>query len=178
METSLSGWKRSCYCAQVEEGLAGQEVTLMGWVQRRRNLGGLIFVWLRDRSGIVQLVFDSAQDAALQEQAETIRHEDVLAVKGVVVRRQEKDVNRDLATGAIAVSYTHLDVYKRQRHGRRPGFTDAELPEKAEPLYEAALQRLAGYGLRVQKGRFGADMQVELVNDGPVTLLLDSKKKF
>lgn len=116
METSLSGWKRSCYCAQVEEGLAGQEVTLMGWVQRRRNLGGLIFVWLRDRSGIVQLVFDSAQDAALQEQAETIRHEDVLAVKGVVVRRQEKDVNRDLATGAIEIAVKELKVLSRSEN--------------------------------------------------------------
>lgn len=116
METSLSGWKRSCYCAQVEESRAGQEVTLMGWVQRRRNLGGLIFVWLRDRSGIVQLVFDSAQDAALQEQAETIRHEDVLAVKGVVVRRQEKDVNRDLATGAIEIAVKELKVLSRSEN--------------------------------------------------------------
>ena len=55
-------------------------------------------------------MFDSAQDAALQEQAETIRHEDVLAVKGVVVRRQEKDVNRDLATGAIEIAVKELKV--------------------------------------------------------------------
>ena len=116
METSLSGWKRSCYCAQVEESRAGQEVTLMGWVQRRRNLGGLIFVWLRDRSGIVQLVFDSAQDAALQEQAETIRHEDVLAVKGIVVRRQEKDINKELATGAIEIAVKELKVLSRSEN--------------------------------------------------------------
>ena len=83
-----------------------------------------------------------------------------------------------LDIGGEALMISQFTLLGDARHGRRPGFTDAELPEKAEPLYEATLQRLAGYGLRVQKGRFGADMQVELVNDGPVTLLLDSKKKF
>ncbi|MFR2970281.1 MAG: OB-fold nucleic acid binding domain-containing protein, partial [Christensenellaceae bacterium] len=56
MSELLNGWKRSGMCADFDTAHVGQEVTLMGWVQRRRNLGGLIFVWLRDRSGIIQVV--------------------------------------------------------------------------------------------------------------------------
>ncbi|MDR0928239.1 MAG: D-aminoacyl-tRNA deacylase, partial [Oscillospiraceae bacterium] len=64
------------------------------------------------------------------------------------------------------------------RHGRRPGFSAAARPEAAVPLYEGFCQTLRAAGLRVETGVFQADMQVELINDGPVTLLLDSKKGF
>ena len=87
----------------------------MGWAQRRRDLGNLIFVWLRDRTGIVQVVFDASDDAALFAKAEQIRSEYCLAVTGEVKARTPENVNPALKTGTFeAVSYTHLDVYKRQ----------------------------------------------------------------
>lgn len=64
------------------------------------------------------------------------------------------------------------------RHGRRPSFTDAEIPGKAEPLYEYFVGKCRGFGLPVETGRFQTDMQVSLVNDGPVTILIDSRKNF
>ena len=64
------------------------------------------------------------------------------------------------------------------RHGRRPGFTDAAAPEMANAMYEQCAENLRALGLTVQTGRFQTDMQVHLVNDGPVTLLLDSHKRF
>ncbi|WP_138296110.1 MULTISPECIES: D-aminoacyl-tRNA deacylase [unclassified Clostridium] len=116
------------------------------------------------------------------EKGDTLKDGEYLCDKIVNLRIFEDEAGKMnlslLDIGGEALMISQFTLLGDARHGRRPGFTDAELPEKAEPLYEAALQRLAGYGLRVQKGRFGADMQVELVNDGPVTLLLDSKKKF
>lgn len=64
------------------------------------------------------------------------------------------------------------------RHGRRPSYIAAARPEEAIPLYERAIERFAGQGIKTEHGVFGADMKVALVNDGPVTILLDSRKRF
>ena len=80
MAESMSGLKRSCRCAEVTSNNIGEKLTLMGWVQKRRNLGSLIFIDLRDRSGLMQLVFDeNVNDKALFEKAETLRSEFVIA---------------------------------------------------------------------------------------------------
>jgi aspartyl-tRNA synthetase len=110
MMESLGGWKRTCMCAELDIKGVGRSVTLMGWAQRRRDLGSLIFVWLRDRSGIVQAVFDQSKDAALFEKAVQIRGEYVLAVRGVVTARDEKNVNPDMATGGIEVAVSELKI--------------------------------------------------------------------
>jgi aspartyl-tRNA synthetase len=107
---SLGGWKRTCMCAEIAKKDVGRTVTLMGWAQRRRDLGSLIFVWLRDRSGIVQAVFDQSKDAALFEKAVQIRSEYVIALNGVVTLRDEKNVNRDIATGEIEVAVSELKI--------------------------------------------------------------------
>lgn len=110
MSELLNGWKRSGMCADFDTAHVGQEVTLMGWVQRRRNLGGLIFVWLRDRSGIIQVVFDENRDAASFEKAESLRSEFVIAVKGKIAKRDEQNINRDLKTGEIEVEVSELKI--------------------------------------------------------------------
>lgn len=110
MSELLNGWKRSGMCADFGLAQAGQDVTLMGWVQRRRNLGGLIFIWLRDRSGIIQVVFDENRDAASFEKAESLRSEFVIAVKGKVAKRDDQNINKDLKTGEIEIEASELKI--------------------------------------------------------------------
>ena len=82
MGEALSGLKRTHYSGELREAHIGQTVTLMGWVQKRRNLGSLIFVDLRDRSGICQIVFDTAVSEEAFEKANGIRSEYVIAITG------------------------------------------------------------------------------------------------
>lgn len=110
MNETMGSWKRTCYCTQPDIQQAGQEVILMGWAQRRRDLGSLIFVFLRDRSGLIQVVFDQSDDAALFEKAGKIRNEYVLAIKGVVRVRNERDVNPNMETGSIEVLARDLKI--------------------------------------------------------------------
>lgn len=110
MAESMRGLHRTHRCAEVSEENVGSTVTVMGWVQRRRNLGSLIFVDLRDRSGILQIVFD--EDSVGKdgfEKAGTIRNEFVIAVVGTVQRRSAA-VNEQLKTGAIEVNATSLRI--------------------------------------------------------------------
>src|SRR5262249_43290673 len=88
----------------------------------------------------------------------------------------EGKMNRDVAEvgGAVLVG-SQFTLYGDCRKGRRPSFIDAALPEKAIPLYEAFVEALRAQGIPTATGRFGAMMQVELVNDGPVTVIVDSK---
>ncbi len=104
MAEFLDGWKRSCMCAELTEESVGKKVILMGWVQRTRNMGGIIFVWLRDRSGIVQVVFNSdTLDEAAYKVGVDVRSEYVLALRGTVQKRDEGAVNQSLKTGTIEV---------------------------------------------------------------------------
>jgi D-tyrosyl-tRNA(Tyr) deacylase len=81
------------------------------------------------------------------------------------------------AGGAMLV-VSQFTLYGDCRKGRRPGFTDAARPDVAEPLYRAFVAELRGQGIAVETGQFQTEMQVSLVNDGPVTLLIDSRKQF
>ncbi|MFY9498400.1 MAG: aspartate--tRNA ligase [Tepidanaerobacteraceae bacterium] len=94
--------KRNFYCGNLRPEHEGKEVCLAGWVQTRRDLGGLIFVDLRDRSGVVQVVFNPEQKEAF-ETADKLRTEYVIAVKGKVVKRPEENVNPKISTGYIEV---------------------------------------------------------------------------
>ncbi len=103
--------KRTHMCGEVRTEDVGKQVILKGWVQRSRNLGGLIFVWLRDHTGIVQAVFDStAMDADTFALAESLRGEFVIEVAGIVRSRAADAVNEKLATGAVEVAATELSV--------------------------------------------------------------------
>ncbi len=111
MAETIKGLHRTHYCGTLRESDAGKEVTLFGWVQRQRDLGQLIFVDLRDRSGIVQLTFDETTDRAVFDKAFTVRSEYVLAVRGVVRVRSAK--NADLPTGDIEVLVEELRILNR-----------------------------------------------------------------
>ena len=97
MAESMKGLKRTHYCGDVE-GI-GKEVTVGGFVQKIRNLGNLIFIDLRDRTGIVQLAFNDETDKEIFEKASSCRSEYVLMAKGIV--RKRESVNKDIKTGEI-----------------------------------------------------------------------------
>jgi len=95
--------KRSVYCGDLRKEDVQREVTLLGWVHRRRDLGGLIFVELRDRQGVVQVVFNPEINPETHRKAEALRSEYVIGVKGTVVLRPEGAANPNLSTGEIEV---------------------------------------------------------------------------
>ena len=102
--------KRTHYCGTVRESDIGKEVCVMGWVQRQRDLGALIFIDLRDRTGIVQLAFDSETEQEIFDKAFGIRAEYVLAVHGVVRPRGEGAVNPNLPTGMVEIFVKELKI--------------------------------------------------------------------
>jgi len=97
-------------CGELRAAHAGSEVALYGWIQRRRDHGGLLFIDLRDRTGLVQLVFNSEGDRELFAAAESLRSEYVIAVRGEVVRRDPDNVNPALKTGEIEVRVKSLEI--------------------------------------------------------------------
>lgn len=110
MAEKLGNWKRTGMCQAFSEKDIGKSVTLMGWVNSRRNLGGLIFAWLRDRSGVIQLVFDEAEKKSYFADAQSLRSEYVIAVKGQIAARAPENYNDDLATGRIEVRVEELKI--------------------------------------------------------------------
>lgn len=111
MSESMKGLIRTHRCTEVSESNIGQEIIAMGWVQKRRDLGGVIFVDLRDRSGILQIVIDegSIGNEGFQK-AEKIRSEYVIAVKGIVEKRAEDTINLNIQTGTIEVRAKELRI--------------------------------------------------------------------
>ena len=102
--------KRTCLCAELSAANVGQTVCVMGWAQKQRDLGALIFIDLRDRSGIVQLAFDDATDREAFDKAFTVRAEFVLCAHGVVRPRGEGAVNKNIPTGEIEIAVTELKI--------------------------------------------------------------------
>ena len=105
---TMNGLKRTDYCGTLNANFVGKEVTVAGWVQRRRDLGALIFIDLRDRTGVVQLAFDDNTDRTVFDKAFTVRSEYVLMAKGVVRERSSK--NKDIPTGDIEIEVKDLRV--------------------------------------------------------------------
>jgi aspartyl-tRNA synthetase len=103
---------RTEYCGQLNLAHVGQEVTLCGWVNRRRDLGGLIFIDMRDREGIVQVFFDPDQKAAFDKAFE-LRNEFCIQIVGTVRARPESQVNKDMATGEVEVFAHQLEIINR-----------------------------------------------------------------
>ena len=129
---TIQNQKRTHYCTQLSEESIGHEVTVAGWVQKVRNLGNLIFVDLRDRSGILQLAFDDATARPLFEKAETLRCEYVVQATGVVRRREA--VNNDIPTGRIEVFVGELLILGK---AQTPPF---EITEKTNVKEELRLK--------------------------------------
>ena len=110
MGEALGDWKRTCYCGDLRAENIDQEVTLMGWVNRRRDLGGLVFIDLRDREGIAQVVFNPKFSPGAHAKAASLRNEYVIAVQGKVVARPAGTENPELKTGQLEVQAEDLKV--------------------------------------------------------------------
>ena len=113
MSEQLMGWKRTDYCANFTLADIGKPVTLMGWVQTRRDLGALIFIDLRDRSGLMQVVFDASKFQGDFSAVEGLRSEFVIAVQGEIVKRDDATINEKLPTGLIEVKVDALKVLSK-----------------------------------------------------------------
>jgi len=146
MSESLGTLKRSHYLTQVNETLAGQTVTVMGWVNKRRALGQLVFIALRDRTGLLQIKIDEQSNPEIFKKVESVRGEYVLAVKGTVALRAEKDINADMETGKVEVIAEELRILSE---AETPPFSvmdegvanDLRLKHRYLDLRRPALQR-------------------------------------
>ncbi len=135
MAESMQGLKRTHRCTEVSTENIGEKVTVMGWVQKRRNLGALIFVDLRDRSGILQIVFD--QDTVGEEgflKAGTLRNEFVIAVEGLVQKRSAA-VNENLKTGDIEVAAESIRILSESETPPFPIEEDSQTRDEVRLKY-------------------------------------------
>src|SRR5438128_8700118 len=103
-------FERTVACGMVGAEHLGKAITLAGWVNKRLDHGGLIFIDLRDRTGLMQLVFNSEFSHDAHEQAHKVRSEYVIYVRGKVVERAAETINTDIATGKWELHVTHLDI--------------------------------------------------------------------
>lgn len=142
MADSISGLKRTAYCAQFDMSNIGEEITVFGWVQRQRDLGNLIFIDLRDRTGIIQLSFNDQTDREVFAKAQSVRSEYVVAAVGTVKERESK--NKDLPTGDIEVIVSDFRI-----------ISNAETPpfeiEKSEKVGDETTLKYRYLNLRNEK---------------------------
>jgi len=131
LNDKLGDLKRTHRCGDLTAEQIGQDVCVMGWVQRRRDLGGLIFIDLRDRTGIVQLALDPDRDLASHKKAEQVRNEFVLAARGKVSPRPEGTVNPKMKTGEVEIEITELLILNRSE---TPPFMLDEFTDVAENI--------------------------------------------
>jgi len=131
----LGDLKRTGYCGDINKKDVNREVTLLGWVQRRRDLGGLIFIELRDRQGIVQVVFNPEVSPGAHEKAQSLRSEYVAGIKGIVVARPEGTANLKLRTGEIEVLAKELKILNVAKTPPFPVEDEAEVAEETRLKY-------------------------------------------
>ncbi|SDM21887.1 aspartate--tRNA ligase [Bacillus sp. OK048] len=122
---------RTYFCGDVPESAIGEKITLKGWVAKRRDLGGLIFIDLRDRSGLVQVVFNPDVSKAALETAEKIRNEYVLDIEGTVIAREEGTINPNLKTGKIEVQADMVNIINE---AKTPPFVISDKTDASEDI--------------------------------------------
>ncbi|PDM41448.1 MULTISPECIES: aspartate--tRNA ligase [unclassified Geobacillus] len=122
---------RTYYCGEITEKAIGEKVVLKGWVQKRRDLGGLIFIDLRDRTGIVQVVFSPEVSKEALNVAEKVRNEYVLSVEGTVVAREEGTINPNLPTGKIEIQAERITIINE---AKTPPFVITDQTDVAEEV--------------------------------------------
>ncbi len=113
MQKGLAGLKRTNYCGEISTAEIGEKVVLMGWAAKYRNLGGLLFIDMRDRTGIVQIVFDETCDKDIFDLATSIRTEFAIGIEGEVRNRAAEAINKNMKTGEVEVVASKLVIYSK-----------------------------------------------------------------
>ena len=131
----LGDLRRTHSCGVLNTSDTGKTALLMGWVHRRRDLGGLIFIHLRDRDGITQLVFDESKNAAAHKRAQELSSEYVIAVEGLVERRSSDTVNPNIATGEVEVAVAKLWILNESRTPPFPLEDNVDVKEEVRLKY-------------------------------------------
>jgi aspartyl-tRNA synthetase len=131
----LGDLRRTHHCGELRAADAGKRAILMGWVHRRRDLGGVIFVHLRDREGVTQVVFHEGGDTAVHERAEQLRSEYVVAVEGTVTLRSAETVNPALATGEVEVVAERVWILNDSKTPPFPMEEEVDVSEEARLKY-------------------------------------------
>ncbi len=131
----LGNLRRTHSCGELRVADAGAKVVLMGWVHRRRDLGGVIFIHLRDRYGITQLVFDESKDPETHQRAQELGSEFVIAAEGLVALRGEGTVNPNISTGEVEVAVSKLWILNESRTPPFPLEDDADVKEDIRLKY-------------------------------------------
>ncbi len=167
MAESMKGWKRSHRCGEVSNALIGETVTVMGWVQKQRNKGGIIFVDLRDRSGILQLIFEeNVCGAESFAKAEKLRSEFVVAVVGTVEKRAGA-ANENLATGDIEVIAKEIRILSEAETPPFPIEADSKTKEELRLKYRYLdLRRPDIQNNIILRSKIAANIREFLVKEG------------
>jgi aspartyl-tRNA synthetase len=131
----LGDLRRTHTCGQLRASDVGQTALLMGWVHRRRDLGGVFFIHLRDRDGVTQIVFHADASAELHAKAEMLGSEYVIAVEGTVAKRAPETINATLATGEVEVAATKLWILNESRTPPFPMEETVDVKEDARLKY-------------------------------------------
>lgn len=129
MAEGMTGLKRTSLCAEIDQAAFGREMTLMGWCHKQRNLGGLIFITLRDRSGEIQLLIDENCSDDLRAKATEVRSEYVIAVRGILQKRSAP--NPDMPTGNVELLVQELRILNE---AKTPPFYIEEAVDANETL--------------------------------------------
>ncbi len=131
----LGDLRRTHSCGELRSSDAGKQAILMGWVHRRRDLGGVVFIHLRDREGVTQLVFNEATDGALHQKVELLGAEYVIAVEGVVKTRSAETINSAIATGEVEVAVEKLWILNESRTPPFPMEESIDVNEESRLKY-------------------------------------------
>ena len=131
----LGDLRRTHSCGQLRSADTGNKALLMGWVHRRRDLGGLIFIHLRDRDGITQLVFDESKNAEAHKRAQELSSEYVIAVEGLVEKRSSDTVNPSIATGEVEIAVSKLWILNESRTPPFPIEDNVDVKEEVRLKY-------------------------------------------
>lgn len=131
MTDLLGNMRRTHTCGQLRKSDVGKEVVLMGWVQRRRDHGGVIFIDFRDRTGLTQIVFNPEISASVHEKAQVLRSEFVIGIRGTVVARPDEMVNQKMDTGEVEVFVCELKILS---HAQTPVFQIEDRAEASESI--------------------------------------------
>lgn len=128
-------YKNRSYCGEITASDTGKNVELTGWVDRKRDLGGIIFIWVRDITGLIQVVFDSAVSPELTEKTNDIKNEYCVYIKGIVNKRSKDAVNPDLKTGEIEIKAEEIAVLSSSPPPPIPVESDASVGEDTRLRY-------------------------------------------